>query len=399
MQTSSLAKAKMRLMTDAKNVFFIELMCSLDISVTDEIPAQFAALNMLPTAWTDGIHIKFHSAFIETLNDKEILFVLMHELMHVALMHPLLFKGKIMEIWLAATDYWINDDLERRDYIILEGATIDSIRFNSTKMSTDEIYAELFKDHKKQKEENDKNGNNAGNDLPDRTKDKLSNDVIPNEGTKEQQRHIAEQIKDVVVKAAIKARMSDAAGSIPNEVQRVVDDLATPKADWATELQAYMFERTDEDYTWKRRNRRYRDIYLPSLYSEQMGEIEIYIDSSISVSDDLFKMQFQQVRWIKQNMNPKKMNINIFNTEISERKEFMEHEELNMQFIGSGGTDIAPVMTDIIKRKPQISIIFTDGYFYNNYDIPTTDILWGIYNNKKFKAPCGKMVVLPHEKN
>lgn len=81
--------------------------------------------NDQPTMCTDGKRIMFNSKFVEKLQQGEVSFVLMHEVMHCAMGHLWRRDGRIFPLWNIATDFAINalinevssacyDDLKRR---------------------------------------------------------------------------------------------------------------------------------------------------------------------------------------------------------------------------------------------------------------------------------------------
>ena len=72
-----------------KNGFFGNLLLSLKLAYTTDIS----------TAATDGKYIYFNEEFMSSLNMEEIEFILMHEIMHVALNHMERSKGKNQEIY------------------------------------------------------------------------------------------------------------------------------------------------------------------------------------------------------------------------------------------------------------------------------------------------------------
>ena len=60
------------------------------------------------TAATDGRRIIYSPGFVASLNGKELKFLLLHELLHILLMHFSRKKGRDPVIWNIATDYVIN---------------------------------------------------------------------------------------------------------------------------------------------------------------------------------------------------------------------------------------------------------------------------------------------------
>ena len=65
---------------------------------------KFAIDEDCRTACTDGQRIYFGPQFLETLSDNELDFIMMHEIMHVALNHMERSKGKNQEIYNISRD-------------------------------------------------------------------------------------------------------------------------------------------------------------------------------------------------------------------------------------------------------------------------------------------------------
>ena len=59
----------------------------------------------IPTMCTDGRSIKWNSAFVDSLTALETIFVMAHEVMHIAFKHPLRIGKRDAERWNIACDY------------------------------------------------------------------------------------------------------------------------------------------------------------------------------------------------------------------------------------------------------------------------------------------------------
>lgn len=92
-------------------------------------------------------------------------------------------------------------------------------------------------------------------------------------------------------------------------------------------------------------------------------------------------------------MKPDKITVIQFDTEIKSVNEVRNVRELmNISFTGRGGTLINPVLEWANKNKPQLLLVFSDGYFHF-YALETkVNTLWLIHDNEKFQAPFGKTI-------
>jgi predicted metal-dependent peptidase len=83
-----------------------------------------------------------------------------------------------------------------------------------------------------------------------------------------------------------------------------------------------------------------------------------------------------------------------FDTEIKQVDKINDLTDMrHIHFTGRGGTMIEPVFEWANANKPQLLLIFTDGYFRWPEEITTkVPIVWLIYNNPEFTAPIGKVI-------
>ena len=243
----------------------------------------------IPTAATDGKGLMFNPKFMETLNEKQMAGVAIHELLHCSLQHVPrmrdIFKHDPAVANIAA-DIVVNGIIDDNRLELPDGA----VRDDSLKhLSVREVYSVL-----KQKQSKDKNylKKKFGVDQVnvclvggDGDKDGNSNDpngsggtFIDNDGNAVE----APDWKDVLNKAATIARMKKA-GPVGAAMDRLFKELLEPSIDWRTLLYKYITEaRTDfEGYD---RRFAYRNLYLDD-FSGSTVHVLVYIDVSGSVDE------------------------------------------------------------------------------------------------------------------
>lgn len=358
---SALDKAKIQLMSRPNTVFFTTILFSL-AHIWDEL---------ISTACTNGKYIRYNPAFFMSLDAEERLFLLLHEVMHVALMHMLRLQERSGERWNRAADYVINA------YLISQGFKMPSMGLYDPRfigMSTEEVYAIL-------EDEDDKNEGKGWDDL-------VEPDGDPG---------IAEsEMQDILVRAAVQAKMSENdIGHLPGEIQVYLENLLNPKLPWTTILRRYLKNRSKSDYSYQKPNRRFLPrYYLPSLYSESLMDLAIFVDASGSVSDHDFSQFVSEVASIFRMMKPSKVILGEFDTDIKKISPIKSLQELQrLSFHGRGGTYIEPALQWAIDNKPELMLIFTDGGFnFHEKIIPRGDVIWLIHNNPGFTAPFGKVI-------
>jgi predicted metal-dependent peptidase len=240
----ALERAKIQLMTKPDSVFFTQVCFSMKHIFTTDVA----------TAATNGTYIKFNPEFFMSLDTEEQLFLILHETLHVALLHMLRAENLDAQKFNMAADYVINDMLILRGYKMPKCGLHD-VRYRG--MSVRQVY-DLLPD----------NPSNTGWDdlvAPDGTDG--------TDGKSAAAKAAKEAITDIVVRAAIQSKVQgDSAGTIPMDVQVFLDGLLKPKLPTKVILQRYMTAMAKDDYTWRKPNRRYfPKLHLPSLYSESLN--------------------------------------------------------------------------------------------------------------------------------
>ena len=80
-------------------------------------------------------------------------------------------------------------------------------------------------------------------------------------------------------------------------------EFVKPKLNWRRILRKFCTEQLDKaDYTWRRPNRRYPKVYMPSLdYSDTgtLTHLMYFLDVSGSISDDDIKLFNSEIKAIK----------------------------------------------------------------------------------------------------
>jgi len=190
------------------------------------------------------------------------------------------------------------------------------------------------------------------------------------------------------------------AGTIPSEVERMIDKLINPRLPWETILSRFLTDNVKDDYTWARPNKRFLpDFYLPTQYSEALAKITIAIDTSGSVSKEMLTKMLTEIQYIRETLKPKALTIIDCDSQIHNVWEVTDDMNiLDLKFTGGGGTSCVPVM-DYCKKNPTTALV----YFTDLYMTPWTQqtdypLLWIVYNNPRAKAPVGEITYYDIEK-
>ena len=371
-----LDKAKYDIFMSSKAVFLNSVLFNLGFKWSESIP----------TACTDGIDITINPHWFNDIAPKERVGLLLHEAWHVGLEHHLRCENRDPKGWNDACDIVIDNMLVEEGF---ELPKPDHTNPQYKGWSEEDIYDQLIKDKKEEEPE------------PDTTGDI----VYPLD--KEDFERVKEHIKENILSAAIQADLSEdssEAGSVPSDVQRRIDKWLNPPIPWDHLIRRAITERMEEEYTWDSPDRRYYalDLVLPSLSGEGLKRMNFYVDASYSVSDEDFSRAVNSIQQAINTVKTKELLVAEFDTYLREPKILKAHEFRKlktMEFEGKGGTQIKDVLDHIVTENPPISIIFTDGWFYEYVPKKFSQyVIWIINDNPDFTYPVGKVIHIDTER-
>ena len=112
---------------------------------------EFQASRDIQTAGTDGKVLLYNPKFLDRWNEKQQMFLLAHEICHVAFDHIYRSEGKDKELWNTATDSVINALLKQDGLPMIEGGVDipEAINYDA-----EEMYNKLLEEKKKQEQQN-----------------------------------------------------------------------------------------------------------------------------------------------------------------------------------------------------------------------------------------------------
>ena len=355
----ALNKSKISMMTNPDVTFFTALCFLMEHSITTSVP----------TAATDGKRILFNPHFFLSLTSEERVFLVLHETMHVAMMHVIRGNAKKRGRYNRAADYVIKWFLTQLNFKMPEGGLLNS---DYRDMSTDEVY-ELLEDN----EELDK---------------QCPMDIIP--GDENDIEKEAKALDAVLIKANTISQSQTCAGNLPKEIALYIENLLTPKLPWPRILSKYCNNLVKRAYSYRKLNRRFFPTYLlPTPSTNGLDDICVACDTSGSVTQENFDQICGETSAILKQLKPKNLTFLQFDTKIKKVDQITSLKDfMQLEFTGRGGTNIDPVLKWATKKKPKLLIIFTDGYFKQTSLDPKFPIIWLIYDNPTFTSPFGKVI-------
>lgn len=351
LQPSVLSKAKGRLVL--QHPFFATLLLRTEIVITED-PA-------IPLAATDGDHMYFNKAFLDTLSVEDLMCVMCHEVGHDSLLHSIRLEQRNPEIWNMACDHAINLMLIDQGFrcpASVPGGWLADPKYKG--MSADRIYDDLRRNPPPPSGGggSGKPGSGPGGS----GRDWLHGDVLPNKAASPAEQAAAEvRAKQRVASAANMARM---AGKLHGELLRMVDECLEAKVNWTDVLRDYMLKVTKSRESWNRRNRRFNTVFLPTRHERKMGPIVFIPDTSGSMwGDDMEKICSEMAHCASQTQ-PENIRVIWADTRVAGEQVFdpVEFAFDKLEPKGGGSTDMRVPLKYAEQYDPQVVVLMTDGY-------------------------------------
>lgn len=374
-----LGRLKARMFTKPGAAFLGSLMCSTEF-IWDE---------SVGTAATDGLRIWWNPYFFCAIPAEERMFVLRHELWHIAYNHMDRRNGRDPEKSNIAADYVINNDMDREKYSWQKLGFPIFIDHQYDGESYEVIYDKLPDPPKMpsggQGQEPEENGSGPGRSTG------LHDDVRAPKGNPAQVQAHQAQVLGNIVKAVQASQMAKEAGVVPGSIVEMVDRFLNPILPWETLLQNYFNEMCNDDFSYRRPSRRYDDPLMPTLYSDgALEELNWYIDTSGSITAQMLLRFASEIKYVKDIHKPKVINIIQFDCAIQKIEKMEDdHDFTSIQFHGRGGTSLGPIQQHIQDTKPSAAIIFSDLECKPMRDDPGSPIIWCIFDNPKARTKFG----------
>lgn len=336
-----------------------------------------------PTAATDGRNIYYNRDFFKDLTPNEVIFVLCHEVLHVAFDHLGRRNHRDPSYWNMANDYVINAMLMKEKIGTMPTKPVEdpearkrgetSQRVGLYDARYDGWYSEkIYEDLQKRKVEK-KLTLDVHLELGDDSKDGQGGEQGTNkrpggnmEISAEELKKIREEMRGRVITAAQSAQ---AAGKLPASIARLVNELVEPVIDWRELLAQNIQSCLTDDFTFQRPNRRhmYSGVFLPTLKKDETVDVTVAIDMSGSISDDMAKEFLSEVWGIANSYADFKISVLCFDTKAYNFQVFTPDnmdEILEYECKGGGGTDFMAFWNYWRDNniEPKKAVIFTDGY-------------------------------------
>ena len=365
-----------------------------------------------PTAAVDGRNFYYNSRFVMMLKQREVEFLVGHEVLHVVYDHLGRKGDRDHQLFNIANDYAVNADLKRHgvgEFITTvpclydkkydtnskqkswgSEQIYDDLYENADKISMDDLIDQLIDDHLDDEDNGDGDGEKEGEggNKKGKGRPKL---------TPEEREQIRQEIKQAVISAA---NASDA-GSIPNGVKRLLKDITNPVMPWRDLLQQDLVSPFKSDYSFQKVSRRswHMDAIMPGMTPGEEVDVVVFLDMSGSISERQARAFLGEVQGIMEAFDSYRIHIMSFDTDVYNPQVFTSE---NLEDItsyepkGGGGTDF-DCMFKYMKDEgitPKRLVVFTDGYPCGSWgDENYCDTTWIIHGDPDPNPPFGTWAI------
>ncbi len=379
-----------------RHPFFGNMATRLRIQAADE---------WCPTAAVDGRNLYFNTQFFNAMNNKEIEFVIAHEILHCVFDHLGRRDDRDPKLYNIAADYIVNNLLVR-DRIGENPSIVDCFQdFKYEGWTSEEVYDDLFEEAKKNGEEYLKQlGEMLDEHLDmegdgDEEGDSKGEGKSKGKGRPKYSKDEMDQIRDEIKEAMIQASQTAGAGNTPAGVQRLIKQLTEPKMNWRELLRQQIQSTIKSDYTFARPNRKgwHTGAILPGMNFQDTIDLCICIDMSGSIGNDQGKDFLGEIQGIMDEYRDYRIKLWCFDTSVYNEQDFSAdggEDLLDYEILGGGGTDFM-VNWQYMKEhdiQPKKFIMFTDGYAWDSWGDPDwceTIFIIHSNHNKNLEAPFG----------
>jgi predicted metal-dependent peptidase len=370
--------------------------------------------DVIPTACTNGKDVIYGRAFVDGLNDKELAFLVLHEAMHKAYRHLMVWQKIAKENPLLANlamDYVINlqlVDYNKPDVIQMprdkDGNLMGALDEKYRGMDTKQVYDLLKQEMENQPESGDGDGQGQeGQGGQGDGKSKCLDDhdwENAQEMSEEEKEKLAGEIDQALREGAMLA------GKMNGNLSKEMDELLHPKVDWKEALREFVKTAMmgNDRSTWRKPHKRYigMNIVMPSYHSEKIGRIAVGVDTSGSIGTAELCQFLGEVKSICDEVKPEGIDLLYWDSRVAKHEVYNGNEVETLtdatKPAGGGGTEPGCVPQYMSKNNllPECTVMLTDGYFFNggcgDWSGVNSPVLWCVKGNKSFVPSVGKSV-------
>jgi len=416
-----LKKAHIRLMRHPETCLYSGIILLGDTQVVDED-------DEVPTACTDGINTYYGRGFLNGLTVEETAGLALHENLHKLLKHIGRHRDlneKDPRLANVAMDFVVNDiimNLKDKTLCALpQGGLYDPMFHDwSVRQVFDYLWKEREQEKKKPQQPEDGKGNPDNRQGGNNGKPQKGSGPVKRGNPMDKHDHQGKQGKDgkggnnltPTQQRELERKIGEAlqqggilAGKMGADVPRAIKEAMEPEIKWEDVLADFWSStmRGVDEYTWARPNRRRLadDLYLPSSYSETIGQMVFAIDTSGSIDNAEISRVAARISSLCEVYPPESIIVLWWDTKVHAEQRFESTDYNNiaklLKPVGGGGTRVSCVSEYMNKQNinPDGVIVFTDGHVEDTikWEVPCPT-LWLVTSSESFKPPHGRKVMV-----
>lgn len=367
---------------------------------------SFALTDESPTACTDGSSIAFCPEFLKMLGDSELDFVMMHEVLHIALRHSQRSCGLEPERFNIAADIVVNSNILKSNDMDLGSITHGSLGGTLMHLApdgregylftTEELYELIESSARKSSR---MAGTPCGGSFSSWDDHRLFGQEAGGSPALEDEwrNHILDACEVMERREEI-----DGCGLVPAFAQRMLDELKASKVDWRSVLNEFVQEEV-ADYSFSPPDRRFdgSPFFLPDFNApaDKVERLLFMIDTSASMSDELVTEAYSEVMGAVCQFDGRLQGwLGFFDAAVVEPRPFEDEGSLEtIHPVGGGGTSFETIFdyveSSMMDDPPMSIIVLTDGRapFPAEERAMGIPVLW-LINNDEIQPPWGKVV-------
>jgi predicted metal-dependent peptidase len=337
--------------------------------------ARFEVSYEIPTAATDGRSIFVNPHFFDTLTTAEQDAVLVHEVLHAALLHVPRRGGRDPQLWNIAADIVVNGMLVQERYDLPTGGLRNQ---QLEHLSVEEVYEQLLRE-----QPSDEPQPQPQPDLLERSPaDAQAADAdAPGPGSgpadaEARNRALEKHWQQAHEQARIVAEET-AIGTAPAGMARELGSLSPAKLDWRSYLWRFLVQ-TPTDFQHFDRRFVGRGMYLETISGEHLNVL-LAVDTSGSIDRQAVELFLGEVRGILRAYPHLRCDLYYADAEVYGPHRLTPSSPLP-PVVGGGGTDFRPFFARIPTYRPpwepSVAIYLTDGYGEFPERAPRCPVLW-----------------------
>jgi predicted metal-dependent peptidase len=328
--------------------------------------APFRADPTHPTAATDGREVIYNPGFIAALPAAQVDGVMLHEVLHAALLHVSRRGTRDPKRWNIAADYVVNGALDAAGFELPEGVLRDPAL---EQYSVEEVYAIL-----------ERNSDGSEPDLPnpdllERVGDgdeAGEGDGQPSRGLRPGEAKALERYWRDATQQALSAARGLGQGKVPAGLERALQTVGVERLDWRALLWRFL-TRTPTDFAAFDRRFIHARQYIETLEAESV-RVFVCVDTSGSVDDAQIQQLLAEVRAIARAYPHASARLYYADAAVYGPYDL----EQPSQPQGGGGTDFRPFFEAISTENLEnaVAVYLTDGYGDFPSEPPNLPVLW-----------------------